>query len=402
MMEYIKLKTIEEYVEEYRKYTKGLDYSQIEEIEIICKYFPRNMKKNESDIGYKRKDNMINGNKGIVYEKKCHIRFMGNYIDIQKDKYQKLIKCKEYEQVVNHIKINILDAIYINLDYGREYIKEDLYTILQYTVGNMNKVMFPPITDSLSSKVNFPFEDCSVNTAKFVMPLKDILGKEKYITVFNMHDKVNERKRLDVHGYWKLRQCKQEIQEEINQNNNIENYLLLEEILGISMTNTVFWITKEADRVCKERIFRIAGIIARLKNRYARIVVSELVLTLLMAIDFEKNICSSVEVFLIEMVDNYNNCYDEMCLYIIGGMYADTNLSVEMFMEDIELTRGNIISTEDIYDEKISQILSNKEIRATKGVKSNEEYYAQLHIEIMRSIWREKSQGVGLKKKMNP
>ena len=345
MMEYIKLKTIEEYVEEYRKYTKGLDYSQIEEIEIICKYFPRNMKKNESDIGYKRKDNMINGNKGIVYEKKCHIRFMGNYIDIQKDKYQKLIKCKEYEQVVNHIKINILDAIYINLDYGREYIKEDLYTILQYTVGNMNKVMFPPITDSLSSKVNFPFEDCSVNTAKFVMPLKDILGKEKYITVFNMHDKVNERKRLDVHGYWKLRQCKQEIQEEINQNNNIENYLLLEEILGISMTNTVFWITKEADRVCKERIFRIAGIIARLKNRYARIVVSELVLTLLMAIDFEKNICSSVEVFLIEMVDNYNNCYDEMCLYIIGGMYADTNLSVEMFMEDIELTRGNIIST---------------------------------------------------------
>ena len=154
--------------------------------------------------------------------------------------------------------------------------------------------------------------------------------------------------------------------------------------------------------LCKERIFRIAGIIARLKNRHARIVVSELVMTLLTAIGFEKNICSSVEAFLIEMVDYYNYCYDEMRLYIIGGMYADTNLSVEMFMEDIEIRRGNIINTEDTYDEKISQILSKKEIRATKGVKSNEEYYAQLHIEIMRSIWREKSQGVGSKKKMNP
>lgn len=206
-----------------------------------------------------------------------------------------------------------------------------------------------------------------------------------------------------MHRYWKLKKCEEELKKEVGESNNFDNYLLLEEILGISITNSVFWITRKINKESKEKIFRIAGILARLRNRYARMAMTELVMNLLVVADFEEKVCNIIADFIIKFVENFNECYDKIVTYYIGKDYFDKKISTKVLMEDIEeMKKDANIQIEDKYQKRIARIVKKREIRVTKGMKSDEEYYAQLHIEIMRSIWREKSQGGGSKKKMNP
>ena len=399
MMEYIKIKTIEEYIEEYKQYVQGLDENRI-----ICKYLPVLMEEVTPDIGIERdsESNQIMGEKGIRY-KNHELSFKEGYLKRVKKMYMQFIKKEEYEKIANHIRENIIGVFWYVLDKPIWYVWEDLFISLQYSLGDREKVEFPLIVESLAPKENLPFEDCCKKTADFVIPLKKILGNEKYITVFNIWKDEKVGKRLDVHGYWKLKKCEEELKKEVGESNNFDNYLLLEEILGISITNSVFWITRKIDKESKEKIFRIAGILARLKNRYARMAMTELVMNLLIVADFEEKVCNIIADFIIKFVENFNECYDKIVTYYIGKDYFDKKISTKVLMEDIEeMKKDANIQIEDKYQKRIARIVKKREIRVTKGMKSDEEYYAQLHIEIMRSIWREKSQGVGLKKKMTP
>lgn len=400
MMEYIKIKTIEEYIEEYKQYMQGLDKNRI-----ICKYLPVLMEKVTPDIGMARdsESNQLLGEKGIKYNNNHELSFKEGYLKSVKKMYMQFIKKEEYEKIANHIRENIIGVFWDVLYEPIWYVWEDLFISLQYSLGDREKVDFPLIVESLVSKENLPFEDCCKKTANFVIPLKKILGNEKYITVFNIWKDEKVGKRLDVHGYWKLKKCEEELKKEVGESNNFDNYLLLEEILGISITNSVFWITRKINKESKEKIFRIAGILARLKNRYARMAMTELVMNLLVVADFEEKVCNIIADFIIKFVENFNECYDKIVTYYIGKDYFDKKISTKVLMEDIEeMKKDANIQIEDKYQKRIARIVKKREIRVTKGMKSDEEYYAQLHIEIMRSIWREKSQGVGLKKKMTP
>lgn len=76
-MEYIKIKTIEEYIEEYKQYMQGLDKNRI-----ICKYLPVLMEKVTPDIGMARdsESNQLLGEKGIKYNNNHELSFKEGYL----------------------------------------------------------------------------------------------------------------------------------------------------------------------------------------------------------------------------------------------------------------------------------------------------------------------------------
>lgn len=193
-----------------------------------------------------------------------------------------------------------------------------------------------------------------------------------------------------------------------------EDYIILDRILGISLTNIIYWKTKEIkEREIQNKIIRIINPLMECQYSVGRNSVAQVLLDYLSIMEFDEKIIRIVEEVLKKKVKVWNEYYEEIEAAILIPVFSyliscpvsdyievckniekDNSWDEYIYMDDIansEEMKKSENFKENIDTEKTNSSKDNmntNKIRIPKGDMDNRTWYAYIHKSVFEATWR--------------
>lgn len=454
-MKHIQLLTMESYLEAKQELVENLnctfDKLQIDRVEEVSKimeeikkvYFEEEKEcelQNPVPIKVWKEDSSIVVNATRDVGRKVFFKSL-------KSRYCRLIKEKRNEEIVEEIK-RVLCNEFINSCKVPSGQMKRVYEIIKYTLTKERLCYWWDNGNFISEMEKediYPFEIINEKLPIYCQNMQCIL--------FGVHRKIfvnpNSRKySLDItrFSFYNVKKIIDAVTEALmtdKENNKnydvsyiegVEDYILLDEILGISLTNIVYWKTKEIKgREIQDDIIEIVPYLAKCRYSTGRDSVAQVLLDYLEMVDYNKNIIREVGKMLKKEVQVWNEYYEKVEAVVLCPIFRyleecsendlikvckdmeennawDEYIYMDEIVEDNKKKEDentkNDENKEDIWDEYIymDEIVEgdkkkedentedNKKkkedkIRIPKGDMNNRTWYAYIHKTVFDAIW---------------
>ena len=460
-MEHIELLTIESYLETKKEFVEKangifnkLHIGNAEEVrelieEIKKVYFEEEEEcvlPNFVPIKVQKGDGYIVVNATMDVGRKAFLKRL-------KTRYSQLIKEKCNMEIVEEIK-SVLSNEFINSCKVSSGQMKRVYEIIKYTLsrkGVCDYLNNGKFISEMTEEDIFPFEMIDDKLPVYCQNMQCVL--------FGVHRKIfvnpnNCLYSLDItrFSFYNVKKIVDAVTKELltdeesmnyKEDNKdydkgyiegVEDYILLDEILGISLTNIIYWKTKEIkEREVQDNIIEIVPYLAKCLYSTGRDSVAQVLFDYLEAVNHNKDIIREVGEMLKKEVQVWNEYYEEVEAVVLCPIFRYLKGCSEN--ELIEVCKGiegknawneyiymdNIIednkkkenenakkdeNKEDVWDEiiYIDEIVEDDEkkedenvednekmkedkIRIPKGYMNNRTWYAYIHKAVFDAIW---------------
>ncbi len=343
-----------------------------------------------------------------------------------KEKYKRLMNDKQEVEISNDIE-RVLNTVYIYSCRLGSDIEKRMHEIIKYTLTdeqrcdcfNNGKFM-----KEMDEKDIYPFEKQGDTLPLYCQDMQRVL--------FGVHRKIFEvSKSLDItrFGFHEVKKIVDEVTkalkhnkyQEITENSEdssggytekSEDYILLDKILGISLTNIIYWKTKKIkEREMQDNIIRIINPLMKCQYSVGRNSVAQVLLEYLSIMEFDEKIIRILEEVLKKKVKVWNEYYEEIEAAILIPVFSylvscpvsdyievckniekDNSWGEYIYMDDIanseEMTKAEN-SKENTDTESSKDYMNTNKIRIPKGDMNNRTWYAYIHKSVFEAIWRE-------------
>lgn len=339
-----------------------------------------------------------------------------------KNKYTQWLKEKKESEIIKEIE-KVLTTVFIVSSRWHDDVIKRVYEIIKYTLskgkhcdywcnGKYTKEMYNKEED----EVVLPFEIEDATLPIYCKNMQSVLfGTHRKIFISpRKNEGYSDITRFSFYNVTKiveavtkeLKKANGENYKEDDKDYNCgyiegrEDYLVLDEILGITLTNIIYWKTREIkDREIQENIIKVVSYLAKCHYSTGKNFVAQVLMDYLEAVDYNAEIIRRVGEFLKKEIKRWDEYYEEieavglysLFSYLKGCSESDLvevckdikgdNWSEYMYMEEIAKNEKMIrIDGEGKYKKE-------KKIRIPKGNMDNRTWYAYIHKTVFESIW---------------
>lgn len=321
------------------------------------------------------------------------------------------------ECIINKICESIKEHIYVtlmNFPYVLGGWLKTIYVLCGYSMyswGNNYDKNRKGLAESALKYIPWEYNEYECKCT-YIEKIEDTLFKEAYVTIFDCFKDMNgikkgEETRDDItrYGYEILVNIINEIKED-DEKYTLKNMIILDELLGITLTNVIFNYVSDCESEKLNAIYDIAEILGEINSVDARNWLADVVFGYLFHSRFDKRILKYVSSVLLENVDAINSYLSDLesvliwdfCNRRLVGSYASEcfeevyNYCGKSWNEEIYLKTIEIANVKpDIVNTKKRQ-----RIAVTRHKESYKERYAAIHCHVMRGIWKK-----GMRKEKN-
>lgn len=420
---------------------KLIDFRRLLFLEKDFKKFGESIRRLQMTQGTIVRANKKRGNKGSYWSPAYHqnskdqrlsekqvIKLYKKIKKRKKDKLKKMISLDDCTAIMSYILTN---SILLEKDIILQYLMRYKYTQIatdKYFFSDERKNEKIDCRTRLKSIDSFPMKD-SDSLPVFIKELQDILFTQKYIRMFEFTAFGSEKEREKEKGSLDITRYSYKYIEDLYskmEGTSYENIYYLNDMLGISLTNTIFlciykmtkrYKKKNAEinyKILNEKIFDVAALLGKIKCIYCRDILAKVVFKYLLTFhnckkqgteDEEINrvyqsigeACDQICDYLKINIDRINCYYSNLC-DANAWLYANDNqLKLDFDNGAVsELEREWKIWMKKYFQSKaIDKVLGdytrksgNKyKIRKMKLIKEPDNLYAQIHMAVMKGIW---------------
>ena len=336
--------------------------------------------------------------------------------------YQKIIKPDEKCQYIVEISFDewkqqmhymlVLRKIF-EMDFEMQnYVRLKYSMVCDHTYNGLTQkksYQFNPYY-RLSKEEYFPMKN-PYKLPVFLKELQDVLFTQKNIRVFDFEtfgkdiEKSKESEDISRYGYVNVEQIFEKLYDA-----EVHNFYYMDNMLGVSLTNTIFyyiierkgneWGSDEYDMVTiardifNDNLFSIMTMLGKLECMYGRNYIAQMTFNFLRQKNFDIGAIKEVFQYLKANTDRFNKYYRDLCDANIYGFFYDIDKWSEndkrQAIDEFEDEWKNIIESY-IYDEGIINIMNKcgngGRIKRNKNIKTPDVLYAQIHEAVMKGIW---------------
>lgn len=343
------------------------------------------------------------------------------FLEGLKNRYSQLMQEQRYMEIVEDIESTITNK-FINICELPSSYMERVYEIIKYTLSQERRCDYldnGQFITEMSEKDIFPF--------KVINDTLPIYCQDMQRVLFGVHRKIfvnstslditrfsfyNVKKIVDAVTKTLTTEEKSLIYKKDNEDYNkgyiegVEDYILLDKILGISLTNIIYWKTKGIDkREVQDNIIEIVFYLAKCYCSIGRNSVTEVLLDYLEATDYNENILREIREVLKRKIKMWNEYYEEAEAVILCPIFSYLKeCSEKDLIEMCESKENDSIWDKGAWGEyiymeeiaKISEMIKVKivksnekedKIRIPKGNMDNRTWYAYIHKTVFDAIW---------------
>lgn len=351
----------------------------------------------------------------------------GVFLEGLKSRYSQLIQEQQYVEIVKDIE-KAFSNEFINICESPSSHMKRVYEIVKYTLSGETRCDYlhnGQFIREMSENDIFPFEMVNDSLPIYCQNMQRVL--------FGVHRKIftnlNSRaSSLDItrFSFYNVKKIVDAVTQKLKEGEDYkedsedynkgyiegaEDYILLDKILGISLTNIIYWKTKEIEkRELQDNIIEIVSSLAKCHFSTGRNSVAEVLFDYLEATDYNEYILQEVREILKKKIKIWNEYYEEVEAVILCPIF--NYLKDHSENDLIELCKGkendgkknNSIWGKDTWGEYIymEEIAENSEmikvrtvkgnekedkIRIPKGNMDNRTWYAYIHKTVFDAIW---------------
>ncbi len=425
IMKHIQLLTMESYLETKKEVIENAGYvlkelhidhgERVREVidEIIEEYFGEGreyVSPNSVLIDVWKKDDFFELSvDGTTYSGK------DIFLENLKTKYSQLIKEKQYKKIVEDIEKTLSKVFIDNCALLDSHMKK-VYEIIKYTLSGEVRCDYldnGKFINEMKEEAEdiFPFEKENDTLPIFCQDMQRILfgvhrkifanpndcTQSLDITRFSFY---NTRKIVDaVTKSLKIKEDSKDYKEDSEDYNNgyiegVEDYILLDDILGISLTNIIYYKTKEIkEREVQDNIIEIVSYLAKCRSSTGRNSVTQVLLDHLKATDYNENIIREVREILKKKIKAWNEYYEEVESVVLCPLFSYLNkCSPNDLIEICKSTEYKNTWGEYIYMDEIAESMGEghkeeSKIRIPKKGMDSRTWYAYIHKTVFDVTW---------------
>ncbi len=345
-----------------------------------------------------------------------------------KKKDKKKLKNISYEDCVAIMGYILTNSRVTEKDIILQYFMRHKYTQMamnKYRFADERKDEKIDCRSRLKSLDVFPMKDSNCLPV-FIKELQDILFTQKYIRLFDFTVFGSERE--EAKGSLDITRYSYKYIEEIYsklEGVSYENLYYLNDMLGISLTNTIFLCIYNRTqkyrqegmeinyKIINKKLFDVATLLGKFKCIYSRDILAKIIFKFLLTFDVNKK--QNIEEEINRMYESIGKACDQICSYLETNidrincyyrdlcdakvwLYANDDLRYG-FDEEMALTverECEIWMKKYIRNKTVDKVIGNDamkwrgdyKLREMKLIKEPDNLYAQLHMAVMKGIWR--------------
>lgn len=417
-MKHIELLTMESYLEQKKELLENAGYTleelhidrveRVEEIieEIVKEYFEKERVRKPDDL----------------FEGDAALHIGREFLEDQKNRYSQLIEENKDAEIVEEIERAISKAIIGCGKSSRSQMKR-IFEIIKYTLTRGEQCKYLENGDfinELSDDDIYPFEVINNKLPIYCQNMQRVLfGVHRRIFINPNKYKLSfDITRFSFYNVMKIffavadavraerAQEKREDEKKGGKSNKgyvegKEDYILLDKILGISLTNIIYWKTKEIEkREIQDHIIGLVPYLAKCQCFDGRDLIVEILFNYLEAIEYNENIMREVQKVFEKHIKAWNEYCEEIEAVILCSVFNclkkySVNDLIELCrsMEDEEVWDEYIYMEEIAKNEElvkvktIDKIVREKKIRIPVKHMDNRTWYAYIHKTVFDAIW---------------
>lgn len=425
-MKHIELLTVESYLKEKRETVENIGYTleeihidhveNIDEIieQIVEEYFEHSKRE-------KRKERvMAFGKSGKRFEIEIsnpvywHKEYFENDL---KEEYEELSKNRKESVIIGEIE-NALQEVFEYSSRRLDGIELRMYEILKYTLTREERCDYFENGQFISEMREgdiFPFEMVDDKLPIYCQTMQRVLfGVHRKIFI-NPKDFSSED--ITKFSFYNTKKIIKKITELLGQQENREDYregaedfLLLDRILGISLTNIIYWKTKEiTERETQDEIIRTVCQLGKCNCLIERNLIAQVLLDYLKATEYNKGIMQTIARNLGKYIKAWNEYHEEieavvLCSVFMGLEKCPVDDLVEaceiiedgkawneyIYLEEIIADNAKKVEKQKEEEEKavhVDDIMDDSKIRIPKKAMDNKTWYSYIHKAVFEAIW---------------
>ena len=176
--------------------------------------------------------------------------------------------------------------------------------------------------------------------------------------------------------------------------NDIEELLLIDKVMGVSLTNIIFWYTKSAPKEKWDGIINLSKKVACIKSNVISNLIGQIACVYMLATKFDNEVIDEINSFLDCNVYNFNLCFEDLERIKLVSIYdkgaqeeivlvlEELLLKAGYFMSDGEFTQYRFFKMNKIADE----LRGRERIKVSKIKRNKYELYASIHRAVIQGI----------------
>lgn len=402
-MGFINLITIDDYIQESEKYiyeVYGLEREELQNMQeedfrkladsIIKKYI-----KVEYCKDSRFKWMLAKTDKGI------EIAYEGGidrYINCISKQYGRMRAEGEINKFLDVMKSDIIKVVVGTYNFVQYDMWCEYYLMLRYTLLQNNSYDAYENTSYFSSveidDLPFSFPNGDSFLPMFGRILQRNLYKEKIYIFSKLYGKGND---ITRYGFKITQSIIDSVEKELKEeakSSIIEELLLIDKVMGVSLTNIFFWYTKSAPKEKWDSIIKLSKKVSYIKNIVIGNLIGEMVCVYMLATKFDNEIMNQIDSFLDSNVYCFNKYFNDLeRINLVSSYDEGVQEEILTMLEGLLLKSGYFISDEEIIKysffkmNKIKDMLRGEErIKVSKIKRNKYELYASIHRAVMQGI----------------
>lgn len=331
---------------------------------------------------------------------------ISNSIDLQEayfwqdleDKYSELINNEQERVIVDEIE-SVLQEVFEYSSRLSDGIEIRMYEILKYTLTEEARCDYFENGQFISEMREddiFPFEMVGDKLPKYCQIMQRVLfGVHRKIFI-NPKDVSTED--ITKFSFYNTKKIIKKITELLGQQENrgdyregAEDFLLLDRILGISLTNIIYWKTKEiTERETQDEIIRTVCQLGKCNCLIERNLIAQVLLDYLKATKYNKDIMQKIGRGLSKDIKAWNEYHEEIEAVVLCSVFTGLEKClVNDLVEACEIIEDGKSWEEYIYLEEISvdDMTDDSKVRIPKKNMDNKTWYSYIHKAVFEAIW---------------
>lgn len=402
-MGFINLITIDDYIKEsensiYKAY--GIKKEELQRIEqtdfqkLVDKIIDRHIGSDFNEKTVKQRQ-FVKGYKGIGISADGGIDKYINYIS---EEYGTKKAEGKISVFLNDMKDDITRLIVEVYNYDYFDIWRDFYLLIKYT--SMKDKRYDAYENGSY------FSSVEINNLPFTIHNQDsyfpCFGRELQRNLYNENINIfselyGRGEDITRYGFGITQSIIEYIEQSIyinEQENNLEELLLIDVILGVSLTNNLFWYVKSASKEKWESIMKVTKTLALIKSVEGRNLIGRMIGMYMLASKFDNQVIGELCSFLESRVSSFNQCFEDLKQINIISTYDEKEQEEILgFLEELLLKSGYFINCEDSMNYVFfkmknigKRLCDKKRIKVSKIKKNEYELYACIHRAVIQGI----------------
>lgn len=327
-----------------------------------------------------------------------------------KDRYMELITNGKDREIVDEIE-RVLQEVFEYSSRRLDGIEIRMYEIIKYTLTKEEKCDYldnGKFIREMKENALFPFEIVGEKLPIFCQEMQRVLfgvhrkifinPEDSLLEVITESEDIKKPEDITKFSFYNTKKIIREITESLEQKENrgdykegAEDFLLLDRILGISLTNIIYWKTKEiTDREKQDEIIRTVCQLGKCNCLVERNLIAQVLLDYLKATEYNKDVMQKLAGSLGKDIKAWNEYHEEIEAVVLCSVFKGLEkCSVNDLMEACEMIEDGKAWDEYIYLDEISvdDMMDASKIRIPKKVMDNKTWYAYIHRAVFEAVW---------------